>query len=207
MEHFAGGSAGSLREPGPGRGLRKETGAARVWGDRTDLVSGAALKFRPWSHDSESDVVDLTGPLGRKTYTAAYVWARVNMAEEKEGLLGIGSDDAIKVRLNGKLIHENGVQRPCTKDSDLVPVTFRRGRNFLVLKIQNGTADWAFSCRLLGPEALAERLLSSARAGQIDSIYGVTTNRLCLRLPPGSRGERLLPDGAQYFRRWDWGTL
>jgi hypothetical protein len=93
---------------------------------------------------SEDEVVNLVQALGQKEYVTAYAWARIRVAEQQRVLLGIGSDDAVKVWLNGKLIHENWVQRPCTKDSDLVPATFRKGRNHLVLKIQNGAADWAF---------------------------------------------------------------
>ena len=119
---------------------------------------------------SESDVVDLAQALGQKEYVTAYAWARVRMAEEKRVLLGIGSDDAVKVWLNGKLVHENWVQRPCTRDSDLVPVTFRKGRNHLVLKIQNGIQEWAFSCRWLGPESLTEKLISSVRTGHLDPV-------------------------------------
>ena len=117
---------------------------------------------------SESEVVDLAQALGQKEYVTVYAWARVRMAQEKRVLLGIGSDDAVKVWLNGKLVHENWVQRPCTRDSDLVPVTFQKGRNHLLLKIQNGTGEWAFSCRRLGPEALIEKLISSVRTGRLD---------------------------------------
>lgn len=128
------------------------------------------------------DTVDLTAPLGAKSYVTAYAWACVDVTQESRAILGVGSDDAVRIWLNGKLVHENWTQRACTKDSDLVPVTFRPGRNHLVLKIQNGSGDWAFSCRVLGPEGLAERLLAAARAGQIDSIdmllgSGVDVNR------------------------------
>jgi CubicO group peptidase (beta-lactamase class C family) len=119
---------------------------------------------------SEGEIVDLVQMLGQKEYVTAYAWARIRMAEEKRILLGIGSDDAVKVWLNGELVHENWVQRLCTKDSDLVPVTLHKGRNHLVLKIQNSTDDWAFSCRPLGPQALTETLVSSARTGHLDPM-------------------------------------
>lgn len=117
---------------------------------------------------SEGEIIDLVQMLGQKEYVMAYAWARIRMAEEKRVLLAIGSDDAVKVWLNGKLVHENWVQRACTRDSDLVPVTFRKGRNHLVLKIQNGLREWAFSCRQLGPWAMTEKLISSVRTGHLD---------------------------------------
>jgi len=116
------------------------------------------------------DTVGLTRPFGEKTCVAAYAWACLDMGGESRAILGIGSDDAVKVWLNGKLLHENWVQRGCTPDSDLVPATFRKGRNHLVLKVQNGTGDWAFSCRALGQTALIERLVSSVQSGQLDPV-------------------------------------
>ncbi len=119
---------------------------------------------------SPGDTVDLTRSFGEKTYMTAYAWACLDMAGESRAILGIGSDDAVKVWLNGKLIHENWVQRGCTPDSDLVPVTFRKGRNQLVLKIQNGSDGWAFSCRAMGQTALIEKLVSSVQSGQLDTV-------------------------------------
>ena len=131
-------------------------------------MAGKEYEWTPFA--SESDTVNLAQALGQKDHVIAYAWARVRMPEARRVLLGIGSDDAVKVWLNGELIHENWVQRPCTADSDLVPVTFRKGRNHLVLKVQNGSGDWGFSCRVLGPEQVAERLVAAARGGQLDSI-------------------------------------
>jgi CubicO group peptidase (beta-lactamase class C family) len=119
---------------------------------------------------SPGDTVDLTRLFGATTYVTAYAWACLDMLGESRTILGIGSDDAVKVWLNGKLIHENWVQRGCTPDSDLVPVTFRKGRNHLVLKIQNGSGDWSFSCRALGQTALIEKLVSSVQSGQLDPV-------------------------------------
>jgi hypothetical protein len=71
------------------------------------------------------------------------------MAEETSAVLGIGSDDAVEVGLNEKLVHENWAKRGAEPDSDRVPVTFRKGRNQLVLKVQNGIFWWQFACRFL----------------------------------------------------------
>jgi hypothetical protein len=46
------------------------------------------------------------------------------MAQETEALLGIGSDDGVKVWLNGELVHENWIDRGVEPDDDVVPVTF-----------------------------------------------------------------------------------
>ncbi len=97
---------------------------------------------------SEYGVVDLT-QVYDDWFVVAYAWAQVNMAEETKGVLGIGSDDSVKVWLNGKLIHRNLVTRGVIPDSDRVPVTFKKGKNQLVFKILNYGGPWGFACRLL----------------------------------------------------------
>jgi hypothetical protein len=82
-------------------------------------------------------------------HVVAYAWAQVDMPEETISLLGVGSDDAVKVWLNGELVHENWTNRPPFPDSDRFKVTFRKGSNQLVFKIQNQVRRWGFCCRLL----------------------------------------------------------
>ena len=71
------------------------------------------------------------------------------MDQERKALLGIGSDDGVKVWLNGELVHENWIDRGVKVDNDVVPVTFRKGHNQLVLKVQNDSLGWGYVCRLL----------------------------------------------------------
>ena len=99
---------------------------------------------------SEYGVVDLT-QLFKDWFLIAYLWAEVDMAEETRTVLGIGSDDSVKVWLNGKLVHEHWEEhgRGAMPDNDRVPVTFKKGRNQLVLKIQNAGGPWGFACRLM----------------------------------------------------------
>jgi len=97
---------------------------------------------------AEYGVVDLT-QVYDDWFVVAYAWAQVNMAEETKGVLGIGSDDSVKVWLNGKLVHKNLVVRGVIPDNDRVPVTFKKGENQLVIKILNTGGPWGFACRLL----------------------------------------------------------
>lgn len=102
-----------------------------------------------WSYlYSEYGVVDLT-PVFDKWFVVAYAWSQVEMPEQTDAVLGIGSDDCVKVWLNGKLVHKYLGGRGVVPDSDRVPVTFKKGKNQLVLKILNYGSPWGFACRLL----------------------------------------------------------
>jgi hypothetical protein len=100
---------------------------------------------------SEYGVIDLTGVFDT-WFAVAYARAWVEMPEETTAVLGIGSDDCVKVWLNGQLVHEKRGGRGVVPDNDHVPVTFRKGSNQLVLKILNYGGSWGFACRLLEPK-------------------------------------------------------
>ena len=119
---------------------------------------------------SENDIVDLIEVYGQKDFVIAYAWAEIDVLESTTVLLGIGSDDGVKVWLNGKLVHENWIGRPVKEDDDIVPVTFQKGKNQLLLKIQNGILDWGFACRKLGAESLTEKLIEAAGIGNLDDL-------------------------------------
>ncbi len=99
------------------------------------------------SHYGIIDLSQLTE--GNNNYTISYVWAQIDMPEDKKGILGIGSDDGVKVWLNGELIHETWMHRTVGIDNDRVPVSLRKGKNQLVLKIQNSLGYSGLCCRLL----------------------------------------------------------
>jgi hypothetical protein len=107
-------------------------------------------KDHAWSVlECEYGAVDLSQPY-EGSFQATYAWAQVHMSEEKQGILGVGSSDSVKVWLNGELVHENWTSRGLEIDDDRVAVTFKRGMNQLVLKIQNRGGRWGFCCQLRG---------------------------------------------------------
>ena len=100
--------------------------------------------------ESKPNVIDLTELVKEDgDYKIAYFWAQIEMPEDRTCTLGIGSDDGVKVWLNGELVHENWLIRGVTEDDDHVRVSFKKGKNQLVLKIQNGEGPWGFCCRRL----------------------------------------------------------
>lgn len=97
----------------------------------------------------EKDVVTLIDIFGEKEFVVAYAWAEIDAPNATKALLGLGSNDGVKVWLNGQLIHQNWIGRIVRKDEDLVAVNFQAGKNQLLLKVQNMQRNWGFSCRVL----------------------------------------------------------
>ena len=64
--------------------------------------------------------VNLADGLDNCDHSVGYAWTEVDVSDEMDALFGIGSDDGIKVWLNGKLIHENWTFRGARPDDDAV---------------------------------------------------------------------------------------
>src|SRR5262245_18721548 len=114
-------------------------------------IAGKEYEWSPL--DAPQGIVDLKVGKDPEQFSIAYAWGEIEAPEAGKALLGVGSDDAVKVWVNGKLVHRNWVGRPARIDDDVAPVELRQGRNSLLLKVQNGKGSWGFACRLLGPEA------------------------------------------------------
>ena len=132
-------------------------------------------------YESKDDIIDLAKVFGKNDYAIAYALAEIDLAEAKDALFGIGSDDGIKVWLNGKLIHKNWIGRSIEKDNDVVSMKLQKGKNQILIKVQNMQGDWKFCCRMLGKESLKEKLIESAGRGDLDEIetllsYGTDVN-------------------------------
>ncbi|MEJ2635254.1 MAG: serine hydrolase, partial [Calditrichia bacterium] len=126
--------------------------------------------------ESKEDIVDLAKTFGDTNFVIAYAWAEFQMPEPQIILLGIGSDDGIRIWLNGKLVHDNWIGRATRKDDDIVPLAVEKGRNQLLLKIQNMEQAWSFSCRMLGPSTLQGKMVEAAKRGNLDNLRVLLDN-------------------------------
>jgi len=133
-------------------------------------VSGHLLKWQRL--DSKSDVIDLGAIFGRDNLIA-YAFSQIDTPEARSVLFGLGSDDAVKVWLNGTLIHENWTSRSVRLDDDVVELKLRKGANRLLVKIQNRGGDWGFVIRPIDSGRLQERLSELVIAGDAEDVQRV----------------------------------
>jgi isopenicillin-N N-acyltransferase like protein len=119
-------------------------------GMRLSAEASPPLKWQPLQ--TKNGLLDLQTPGHPTEYAIAYAFVEFDEAEHRRGFLGIGSDDAVKVWLNGKLVHENWTGRGVRLDDDLVPVELQPGKNRLLFKVQNGVGPWGLACRVMGED-------------------------------------------------------
>lgn len=89
--------------------------------------------------------VDLGLEVGPIEYAVAYAYAEIDSIHARETVLKCGSDDGIKIWLNGKQIHAHDSQRAHTVGSDCINIHLMAGVNRILVKIVNYAAGWGFS--------------------------------------------------------------
>jgi hypothetical protein len=102
---------------------------------------------------SQEDTVSFEKLIGPNDYSVAYAFCVIEAQKEHRAILSVGSNDGIKIFLNGELAHEHHIPRWLGTDTDYVPVTLREGRNRLLVKVDESSGDWGFSARLLDYES------------------------------------------------------
>jgi hypothetical protein len=116
-------------------------------GDKQD-VDGTKLV---WKNATAIDcMVDfLVGSgSGSFDFCLGYAWTEFEISDDRDGWLGIGSDDGLKVWLNGELVNDKWMARTSRLDDDVVPVRLKKGKNQILIKIQNVKGLWGFTSRL-----------------------------------------------------------
>ena len=108
-------------------------------------VSGGKTWFRL---DSPAAYVDLAKTFSNQIYCAAYAHAYIYSPSTQTVNLQMGSDDGIKVWMNGSVAWNNDVRRPHVADQDKTTVNLSMGWNRLLVKISQSTKTWGYSVKL-----------------------------------------------------------
>jgi hypothetical protein len=83
-------------------------------------------------------------------HAVAYLRTQVWSPEAREVQFEAGSDDSIKVWVNGKEVHANNASRGVTVGEDKFPVKLAPEWNDVLLKVVQGTGGWGFALQITG---------------------------------------------------------
>jgi len=120
------------------------------------------------------DGVDFIAAFGQVEDSVAYAFTTFRSAAELESVMRIGSDDGVKVWLNGELVFGHHVNRALLAGQDAVLVRLKAGENRLLVKVSQGWGSWEFSVSFADPE--------SERA----AAYGIKPTSLAICLDEGA---------------------
>ena len=95
--------------------------------------------------DNVTDVVQRIGwANGNVDYHSSYALITLESAvPQNNALMKVGSDDAIKVWLNGEVVHTNPVDRASRGFQDEFRVNLKQGDNLLLVKVSEGWGNWS----------------------------------------------------------------
>ena len=130
----------------------------KTWKELFDIEfepekAGSKADWRPAGQGtvSKTGLVDLNKTMAGDE-RVAYLKTQITSERDQAAQLEIGSDDGVKVWLNGKVVDANNVIRPLTPGDDKVKVTLSRGVNRLLLKVIQGGGEWSACCRVRAPD-------------------------------------------------------
>lgn len=115
----------------------------------------AVVSWKPNRTPKWSGYVDFLNEFTDTDWTCAYAvcWVAVEDGP-KEVKFRVGSNDSIKVFLNGVELWNNKVHRTASVDQDVIPVTLPQGISTVLLKIGQTGAGWGFYFRITEPDSL-----------------------------------------------------
>ena len=94
--------------------------------------------------DNINTMANATGlGTGDINHHVAYGSVTLNTPREQDTLMFVGSNDAVKVWLNGQLVHNNPIDRKVSGYADIFPVTLKMGINILLVAVYEGGGTWS----------------------------------------------------------------
>ncbi len=121
-------------------------------GARPSAISAEGeLSWKDAGAAGRADGVDFIAAFGAVENSVAYAFATFRSAAAVESVMRIGSDDGVKVWLNGELVFGHHVNRSLVAGEDAALVRLKAGENRLLVKVGQGWGSWGFSVRFADP--------------------------------------------------------
>jgi hypothetical protein len=147
----------------------------------TPAATGVA--WRPVTAEGTPPIVDLLKAVGGEE-RVAYLRATVTSPADQDATLELGSDDGVKVWLNGAQVHANDVMRGLEPGSDSVAVKLVKGANLIMLKVTQGGGGWE-ACVAVVPKTTPLGGVRGRAAGEVGWTGRLAKGRLQLAGGPG----------------------
>jgi putative membrane-bound dehydrogenase-like protein len=87
--------------------------------------------------------------------TLSYAHCEIDSPMAQKASILLGTDDAARLWINGKLVYSNDLHRAAIPEQDQVQVNLKQGRNTLLLKISNGDGDHGFYLSIVSEQPVS----------------------------------------------------
>jgi hypothetical protein len=115
---------------------------------------GTRAGKKKWElHQSMTDkIVFKESPLAHRDWSAYYAASWLHSDAERDAVLWLDSDDGLRAWLNGEEVLFGHHHDHCGRDWYRVPVKLSKGKNLLLLHVENVIYDCYFHARVSDPE-------------------------------------------------------
>lgn len=131
-----------------------ETDYLQSLGGETNIrvKAGDVVKFpngtAKWTlHTTTDSVIDLRKTLTRNAPVFAYAYTEITADQDKAYFLSLGTNDGGSLWVNGVKVWDYPSERGLKIDSDVIPVSLKKGINKILLKVEQRGNRWEFCTR------------------------------------------------------------
>jgi len=117
-----------------------------VWSE-VDAPDSHPKRWRKYSSPTPT-TLNLASIFEDKTLVVAYAYCRIESDRAQSVKATFGSNDGIKIMLNGQTLYQHFIKRNLIPDEEAISLPLQKGQNPLLLKIFQQKGDWGFSFRL-----------------------------------------------------------
>ena len=167
-------------------------------------IAGAAVgnkawtpgKLAPTGGDNITQMVNAIGlGTGDIDNHVAYGSIAFHSPRQQNTQLYVGSDDAVKVWLNGVLVHNNPIDRGASDYQDAFPVTLKQGKNILLVAVYEQAEEWSgfFGFEKAAVYSLVITPVVQVGASERPPMYWINVNSGTLHRLVGAEVENLVP--------------
>ena len=167
-------------------------------------IAGAAVgnkawtpgKLAPTGGDNITQMVNAIGlGTGDIDNHVAYGSIAFHSPRQQNTQLYVGSDDAVKVWLNGVLVHNNPVDRGSSDYQDAFPVTLKQGKNILLVAVYEQALSWSgfFGFEKAAVYSLVITPVVQVGASERPPMYWINVKSGTLHRLVGAEVENLVP--------------
>jgi len=127
----------------------------KAGGEQNPVIeSGDVVKYPKGSvkwelYASPDSIVNLCKAISKSAPVFAYAYTEVVSNEARVMLISLGTNDGGKLWVNGEEVWDYAPQRGCVPDDNIIPVQLKKGKNTLLLKVEQRGNRWEFCCRIL----------------------------------------------------------
>ncbi len=128
-------------------GAVTETAIATEGANTGDIVGGKRWtpgKIAPTGWNNMNDLVNAIGlGTGDVDHHVAYGVITLDSPSEQGTTMYVGSDDSVKVWINGALVHSNPIEGGTSGYQESFPVTLKQGPNILLVAVYESWGAWS----------------------------------------------------------------